>query len=94
MRVRFEPSGKSAEVEAGTTVMEACEKVGLILNKACDGDFLCGFCKVMVLEGLESLSEMTTDERKVLAALGAQPNHRLACQARIQGDLTVTTEYW
>jgi adenylate cyclase len=94
MRVRFEPSGTSVDVSEGTPILEACKEAGLSLNTACEGDFLCGFCRVRILEGLEVLDPPRKDERQALAALHARPDERLACQAAIRGDVTITTDYW
>ena len=94
MHVRFEPSGKCIEVEDGTSILEACKQAGMSLNTACEGDFLCGFCKIRVLEGLASLDPPKADEKQMLGALHAKPDERLACQSRIHGDVTVQAEYW
>jgi ferredoxin len=94
MRVRFEPSGVTVEVVPGTPILDACKAAGMTLNTACEGDFLCGFCKVRILEGLDSLDPPRADERQVLGALHAKADERLACQAEVCSDLTVTTDYW
>lgn len=95
MQVRFEPSGKTIDVETGTTILSACQQAGLCVHTCCEGElFLCGFCRVKVLEGLEALDPPTREERQTLGVLHAGPDERLACQSRVRGDVTVTADYW
>lgn len=49
----------------------------------------CGICLVKVTEGLENLSPPTFSERDFLKAMHADPDERLACQCRINGNVTV-----
>jgi ferredoxin len=68
--------------------------MGLALGQSCDGIALCGFCRVQVLDGIDNLGPMESEEAKVLAAMHAGNDERLACSARIMGPVTVTTTYW
>lgn len=63
----------------------------------------CGFCWVGVLGGKENLSEMTDFERKRLQTFGYRdsqqllephPHLRLACQARVLGDVSIIIPPW
>ena len=92
--VRCEPSGREVSVVHETNLMDAVLQTGLGLGQSCDGVVLCGFCRVQVLGGLENLTPMGEEERKVLATQGAGDDERLACCARISGPVTVTTDYW
>jgi glycine betaine monooxygenase B len=49
-QVRFNNTGKCAEVSPGETVHEAAAKLGLHIPKAC-GMGICGTCKVLVTDG-------------------------------------------
>ena len=46
-QVVFAPSGLSATVEAGTTVLDAARKAGADLDSTCGGRGLCGRCQVV-----------------------------------------------
>ena len=92
--VRCEPSGHEVRVIHETNLLDAVLQTGLGLGQSCDGIALCGFCRVQVLEGLENLSPMGEEERKILAAQHAGDNERLACCARVGGPVTITTDYW
>jgi ferredoxin len=92
--VRCEPSGRELKVVHESNLLDAVLQTGLGLGQSCDGIALCGFCRVQVVEGLENLSPMGDEERKMLAAQRAGDNDRLACCARISGPVTITTDYW
>ena len=92
--VRCEPSGREARVVHDTNLLDAVLQTGLGLGQSCDGIALCGFCRVQVLAGLDNLTPMGEEERKLLAAQHAGDDERLACCARILGPVTLTTDYW
>ncbi len=90
-RVTFLHSqGKSGEVDAGLSVLEAAELIGFPLNHDCGGNASCTTCRVDVLAGGDHLSEIDFEEQDLLdrEAL-TEPHHRLGCQARILGDVMV-----
>ncbi len=93
-QVRFYPSGRVVDLPAGSSLEEGISRAGLPLSSGCDGDFLCGFCRLEILEGAENLGPVSGKESKVLAALGAAANERLACQARVYGSVRLTAAYW
>lgn len=92
--VRCEPSGREIRVVQQTNLLDAVLQTGLGLGQSCDGIALCGFCRVQVIEGLENLSPMGEEERKILASQRAGDNERLACCAQVGGPVTITTDYW
>ena len=92
--VHFQPSGREVRVVHETNLLDAVLQAGLGLGQSCDGIALCGFCRVQVIDGLENLSPMAEEERKILAAQHAGDNERLACCAKVGGSVTVTTDYW
>lgn len=91
--VFFEAENKKVEVPAGTTLRKAAKRAGVSVyggvNKLanCRGFGLCGTDKVSVTPA-ECLSGLTFFEK---LQLGEKAKERLACQAKIQGDLTVNT---
>ena len=89
-----EPSGREVRVVHDSNLMDAILQTGLGLGQSCDGIALCGFCRVRVLEGIENLTPAGSEEQKVLDAVHAKDDERLACRARINGPVTLTTDYW
>jgi adenylate cyclase len=92
--VRCEPSGREVVAVHDTNLMDAIHQTGLGLGQSCDGIALCGFCRVQVLEGMNNLSAMGEEERKILASAHAGDDERLACCATVRGPVTITTTYW
>ena len=92
--VHFAPTGCEITVVDGTNLKEAAVATGMALSQACDGETLCGFCRVIVEDGLDNLSPMGAEEEKLLRCLDAGPDERLACCATVHGPVTVTTDYW
>lgn len=95
--VRFSSSrGQWVEVEvpSGTSVLRAATGAGMPIARACGANRVCGRCVVEVRRGLEVLSaedrcELRTKTRNKLGSRA-----RLACCARVRGDVEVTASYW
>jgi len=83
-RVTFVPGGRSAEVPAGTSLLEAADLAGVDLPSNCGGVCACTTCHVWVEAGLDSLSEIAErEDDKLQEAAGLSAHSRLACQARV-----------
>lgn len=99
-KIVFEPSGRSGLVSNGTTVLDAAKQLGVGLESVCGGLGTCGKCLVQIEEGFfskhnlhssfEHLTAMTPAEATVMQRLGLSNSHRLACEARIMGEVLVT----
>ncbi len=94
-QVTFLPFEIRLEVPRGTSLLavadEAAEMVedDFFAGELCEGRHECGNCLVRVVEGAEGLSPVTDSERDLLGELGAGPDIRTACTARVHGDVTV-----
>ena len=78
-------SKKTVEVELDKTVLETMQEIGLDVSFPCNGKHSCGKCKVLA-KG--DLSPMTDVEKRMLG--DKAPEHmRLACFAKIKGDVEV-----
>jgi uncharacterized 2Fe-2S/4Fe-4S cluster protein (DUF4445 family) len=84
-RVTFADEGKSAEFPAGKTVLSCALLMDVTISHVCGGDGACGTCRIEVVQGAENLTAPTPDETYKEIELP----HRLSCQARLQGDITV-----
>ena len=87
-RVTFMPVGQAFEVAAGTTILVSAIQHGLQLRHDCT-EAICGTDRVKILSGKEQLSEKNENEELTLEMMNAGPDERLACVARIVGDVTV-----
>jgi ferredoxin, 2Fe-2S len=88
-RVTFFPSNKSGDFEPGTRLLEAAEQLGLNIPHECGGFSSCSTCRVCVESGQEHLSRIEFEEEDMMDLAELGPPHRLSCQARAHGDVTV-----
>ena len=92
--VRFVPLGKMKVIREGATILAAANQVDVPIGQSCNGDGICGWCKVRVVEGLDHLAPPSTIEHKLIREKEFGHDERAACLAKVQGDITVTTTYW
>lgn len=83
--VRVLPSDESAEGDA-ETLLELCTDASLPVPFGCTVG-KCGVCRIEVVEG--ELQEASRFEQAVLEGFGCEAGVRLACQARLAGDVTI-----
>jgi 2Fe-2S ferredoxin len=83
------------DANEGETIMEAAWNEGLYWPTTCGGQGICTSCACTVEEGRENLDEMGRSETRTITnelgpATARSGKTRLACQARIYGDVTVS----
>jgi 2Fe-2S ferredoxin len=93
-RIRVEPLGIEVEAPRGETVMDAVASRGYFWPVGCAKNGECTNCAMEVVSGIGRLSGMGRYERQnLLRQRGLRsiedPRLRLACQARIEGDVVV-----
>lgn len=94
-RVTFRPSARSIEVPAGSTILDAALAAGVPIARACGAEGLCARCGVRVLAGAEaSVDEANAAEVAACLRNRLDPALRLACCARVLGDVEVAAAYW
>lgn len=101
-QIHFTKEGKVVECERGEKLRDVARRHGIelypglkrILN--CRGLGHCGECRVHVTGGAENLSKKGLREKFRIAVswfkLGNEDRVRLACQARVEGDVTIETQ--
>lgn len=85
-KVIFEPTGRQVYVLPDSILLEAAAQAGLILQTPCGGTGKCGKCRVRVVGGNCKPSSVCL---QVLGQEKTAEGFRLACQARVGGDLVV-----
>ncbi len=89
--VTFLPAGKTCPVRPGQTICEVAESNGVALSAECHSG-ICGSDPVRLVAGQEFLEgppgEQESETLEEICEL-APGEHRLACQARIRGPVTV-----
>ncbi len=104
-KVTFEPTGVTVEVDPALypytktglpgSLLDIALSHGVQIEHACGGVGVCATCHVIVVAGENNLSLPTDEELdRVDYAPGATPQSRLACQAVVNGDVTVKIPNW
>ncbi|KAB0679019.1 2Fe-2S iron-sulfur cluster-binding protein [Aureimonas leprariae] len=88
VRVRYD-GGIEATGRAGLSVLEISRLAGVDHAHVCEGRGRCGTCRIAVHAGGDRLSAPGAAETRTLRSLGAIPNVRLACQARVLSGAVV-----
>ncbi|WP_240910154.1 ASKHA domain-containing protein [Desulfopila sp. IMCC35008] len=82
--VKFLPHDREVVVEKGDTLIRAALQAGVHVNASCGGGGVCGKCRVRIEEGTVAGG---VSER--LDSAEVEQGDRLACLARVEGDVTV-----
>lgn len=93
-RVTIQPLNRTIEAKEGATIMEAARANGLYWPTTCGGEGICTSCACIIAEGAGNLDRQGRSERKTLSeergeAALRDGRLRLACQARLRGDIVV-----
>jgi ferredoxin len=89
VKVAFEMDGIATDVQEGEKLVDVARKTGSSIPFGCTNG-ICGTCIVTVIQGKENLNPKDPDEEMTLEMFGAdKPEHRLACQCMINGDVTI-----
>jgi len=86
LRVTFEPEGRTVHVLEGSTLLEAAARAGIVLDTPCGGQGTCGKCRVEVTRNAPPPTEA---ERRLLTDEALARGTRLACQTRVNREMTV-----
>ena len=93
-RVRFEPSGRTVEVETGTLLLDAAREAGLPVARACGASGVCARCALTIVDGEGELLAASDEEARAKQRNRVSDALRLACRTTVEGDLVVTADYW
>ncbi len=83
------PDPQRFMVDSGRSLLETAERNNIPVEPGCRMG-VCGADPIVVLDGIENLSEMGDDERDTLERLGHGGNCRMACMARAKGAVNVS----
>jgi ferredoxin len=92
--VSFIPLAREASAKPDETLLDVARRAGVPLGNSCGAVGICARCRVRVVEGAENLSPPTAIETRIGTQRGFTADERMACQAVVNGDCSVTTTYW
>lgn len=88
-KVTLVPLKETIEVDGDKDLFSQLKKQGYPIQSTCGGVASCARCIVVVLEGKESLSDPTFEEKQLLGNVFHITGERLSCQMKIHGDITL-----
>lgn len=91
-KVTVEPKGLVFDAPSDRSLMDAAVAAGIRWPTVCGGKAICLTCYVVVRDGADRLSPQSTKEHDALDKVRRRhPSEtvRLACQTRVEGDVTV-----
>ena len=93
-RVKFSRLQRpSIDVQMGANLMRSLLGVGLPVASSCNGDGICGKCKLRVTPE-SSLSTPNFEEQLLKEKYALARGERISCQVKILGDIEVDASYW
>jgi uncharacterized 2Fe-2S/4Fe-4S cluster protein (DUF4445 family) len=78
---------KEMTAEEGRSILDCARDIGVFIDSQCNGKGKCGKCKVRVMEG--KAAAFTSAEGEFIGHADKAQGYRLACLARVAGNLTV-----
>jgi adenylate cyclase len=76
---------KAVGISRGQSILDASLSAGIPHFHSCGGNARCSTCRVLVLEGIDSLTSPNAKESFLKNQMHFPPNVRLACQTRVVG---------
>lgn len=92
--VRFTKSEAQLDVPVGSNLMQALLEGGRPVASSCQGDGVCGKCRIEIVDGRKNLSPETELEKFLRERHLIPKEMRVSCQTQILGDITVNASYW
>ncbi len=83
------PKNICLKARRGRTILDVLKETSISIPHECDGKCTCGTCYVTVEQGMENLSPKHELEDLHLEKQSDHGNKRLACQARILGEIVI-----
>jgi len=93
-KVTLRRLGEIIEAESDETLMEAILNSGRPVASSCQGEGICGRCRLRVISGADHLTEETSLEARRRLELSIPEDERLSCQTYVLGDVAVDAPYW
>jgi len=89
-KVTFLAKNKTIHAKEGETILKVAAKARVFISQRCGGKASCAMCKVMIKNTGESpLFPPEGKEKRLLSDQQLEQGIRLACQAKIKGNVEV-----
>lgn len=88
-KISFEHESEIEEESLDASLLDISLKHGIPHMHVCGGNARCSTCRVLVCQGEGNMLPRNAAEQALAEKKGFEDNIRLACQARVKGDVTV-----
>ena len=88
-KIEYDQEITIEEAQSQLSILEISNKNQIPHTQACNGHGRCSTCRVMILENPQNLSEPCEIESKMIQKKGFENNIRLACRAKVGGDIKI-----
>ena len=82
-------NGKIVRATPGQTLLEVSRNAGIPHMAVCGGRARCSTCRSLIISNGDTLAPRTDAEESLLQRINAGPDIRLACQAKVHGNVEV-----
>jgi adenylate cyclase len=89
LHIRVLPDDRVLDVDSGETLLAAAIRGGVPHTHVCGGNARCSTCRVLIVDGLQFCETRNEKESAMASRLKFTPEIRLACQSRVNGDVTM-----
>ena len=87
--ITFQNTGQSAQTGEDGSIRDVVQNEGWPIPFGCENG-ICGTCLITIPTGRENLNDIEEIEEQTLMAMGQNDeHHRLACQCKAKGDVTI-----
>lgn len=84
VKVKFIPQNKEIQVSQGDNLLEIARKTGIFIDAPCNGNGVCGKCKVKIVEG-----KVNTEKSRYIGDTEWNEGYVLACCSKVAEDIVV-----
>lgn len=102
MKIIFPPNKKNLPKELSVDndsnpkpLMSLLLAAGIPVASSCQGDGVCGKCKIQIIQGMDNLSSQTPLEIQLAKKNKLNETERISCQTYlVKNTVSIDTPYW
>jgi 2Fe-2S ferredoxin len=84
----------SIQVIPGANLMKALLEAEVPVASSCNGDGVCGKCRLQIVSGAQNLSKPNETEIFLAEKYQLKTHQRISCQTFVLDDVEIDAGYW
>lgn len=93
--ISFKKKNREAlQVIPGVNLMQALLEAEIPVASSCNGDGVCGKCRLQITQGSQNLSQANDTELFLREKYQLKADQRIACQTFVLDDVEIDAGYW